>query len=38
MLGLSEAKPKATGLDQEQEESAQDDLDVKQSTLSDFLD
>ena len=38
MLGLSEAKWEDTGRDQEQEESAQDDLDVKQLTLSDFLD
>ena len=38
MLGLPEAKWEDTGGDQEQEESAQDDLDVKQSTLSDFLD
>ncbi|MGB6671701.1 MAG: DUF72 domain-containing protein, partial [Candidatus Nitrosopolaris sp.] len=38
MLGLPEAKREDTGGDQEQEESAQDDLDVKQSTLSDFLD
>ena len=38
MLGLPDAKWEDTGRDQEQEESAQDDLDVKQSTLSDFLD
>ena len=38
MLGLPEAKWEDTGRDQEQEESAQDDLDVKQSKLSDFLD
>ena len=38
MLGMPEAKWEDTGRDQEQEESAQDDLDVKQSTLSDFLD
>ena len=38
MLEMPEAKWEDTGGDQEQEESAQDDLDVKQSTLSDFLD
>jgi hypothetical protein len=38
MLGLAEAKWEDTGKDQEQEASAQDDLGVKQSTLSDFLD
>jgi uncharacterized protein YecE (DUF72 family) len=38
MLGLPEAKWVDTGRDQEQEEGAHDDLDVKQSTLSDFLD
>jgi uncharacterized protein YecE (DUF72 family) len=38
MLGLPEAKWEDRGEQQEQEESAQDDLDVKQSTLSDFLD
>jgi hypothetical protein len=36
MLGLPEAKWEDTGKDQEQE--ALDDLDIKQSTLSDFLD
>ncbi len=35
MLGLPEAKWEDRGKEQEQEESAQDDLDVKQSTLSD---
>ena len=38
MLGLPEAKWEDTVGDQEQEERSQDDLDVKQSTLSDFLD
>src|SRR5437870_5205945 len=38
MLGLPEAKWEHTGRDQEQEEGVQDGLDVKQSTLSDFLD
>ncbi len=38
MLGLPEAKWEDTGKDQEQDASPQDDLDVKQSTLSDFLD
>ena len=38
MLGLPEAKWEDTGGEQEQEASPQDDLDVKQSTLSDFLD
>jgi hypothetical protein len=36
MLGLPEAKWEERGKDQEQE--ALDDLDIKQSTLSDFLD
>jgi hypothetical protein len=36
MLGLAEAKWEERGKDQEQE--ALDDLDAKQSTLSDFLD
>ena len=36
MLGLPEAKWEESGEEQEQE--ALDDLDVKQSTLSDFLD
>ncbi len=36
MLGLPEAKWEDRGKEQEQE--ALDDLDVKQSTLSDFLD
>ena len=38
MLGLPEAKWEDRGGEQEQEASPQDDLDVKQSTLSDFLD
>jgi uncharacterized protein YecE (DUF72 family) len=38
MLGLPDAKWENTGRDQEQEEGTQDDLDVNQSTLSDFLD
>jgi uncharacterized protein YecE (DUF72 family) len=38
MLGLPEAKWEDRGEEQEQEASPQDDLDVKQSTLSDFLD
>jgi hypothetical protein len=38
MLGLPEAKWEDTGGDQQQEASPQDDLDAKQSTLSDFLD
>jgi hypothetical protein len=37
MLGLPEAKCEDKGRDQEQEEGTQDDLDVKQSTISDFL-
>ena len=36
MLGLPVAKWEDTVRDQEHEESTQDDLDVKQSTLSDF--
>jgi hypothetical protein len=36
MLGLPEAKWEERGKDQEQK--ALDDLDIKQSTLSDFLD
>jgi hypothetical protein len=36
MLGLPEAKWEDRGIEQQQE--AQDDLDVKQSTLSDFID
>jgi uncharacterized protein YecE (DUF72 family) len=36
MLGMPEAKWEERGKDQEQE--AVDDLDIKQSTLSDFLD
>jgi uncharacterized protein YecE (DUF72 family) len=38
MLGLPEAKWEDKGEEQEQESSPQDDLDAKQSTLSDFLD
>ena len=38
MLGLPEAKWEDRGEEQEQEASPQDDLDLKQSTLSDFLD
>ena len=38
MLGLPEAKWEDTVGEQEQEASPQDDLDAKQSTLSDFLD
>jgi uncharacterized protein YecE (DUF72 family) len=38
MLGLPEAKWEDTEKDQEQEARPQDDLDVKQSTLSDFID
>ena len=38
MLGLPEAKWEDKGEEQEQEVSPQDDLDAKQSTLSDFLD
>ena len=38
MLGMPEAKWEDTGGDQQQEASPQDDLDAKQSTLSDFLD
>src|SRR5439155_10323621 len=38
MLGLPEAKWEDTGGDKQQEASPQHDLDVKQSTLSDFLD
>ena len=38
MLGLPEAKWEDQEGEQEEEASAQDDLDVKQSTLSDFLD
>jgi hypothetical protein len=38
MLGLPVAKWEDTVRDQEQEESTQDNLDIKQSTLSDFLD
>ena len=38
MLGLPEAKWNDRGIEQEQEASPQDDLDVKQSTLSDFID
>ena len=37
MLGLPDAKWEATRIEQEQEASPQDDLDVKQSTLSDFI-
>ena len=36
MLGLPEAKWEDTGKEQEQEASSQHDLDLKQSTLSDF--
>jgi uncharacterized protein YecE (DUF72 family) len=38
MLGLPEAKWEDRGEEHEQEASPKDDLDVKQSTLSDFLD
>ncbi len=38
MLGLPDAKWEASRIEQEQEASPQDDLDVKQSTLSDFID
>ncbi|MGB7954697.1 MAG: hypothetical protein WCF23_12025 [Candidatus Nitrosopolaris sp.] len=40
MLGLPEAKCEETGKEKEkeQEASSQHDLDLKQSTLSDFLD
>jgi hypothetical protein len=38
MLGLPEAKWEDRGKEQEQEASPQHDLDLKQSTLSDFLD
>ena len=38
MIGLPEAKWKARGEEQEREASPQHDLDVKQRTLSDFLD
>jgi hypothetical protein len=38
MLGLPEAKWEDIGKEQEQETSPQHDLDLKQSTLSDFLD
>jgi hypothetical protein len=38
MLGLPEAKWEDRGKEQEPEASRQHDLDVKQSTLSDFLD
>jgi hypothetical protein len=38
MLGLPEAKSVDKGIEQEQEAGLQDDLDVKQSILSDFLD
>jgi hypothetical protein len=38
MLGLPEAKWEDKEAEQEQEAISQDDLDVKQSTLSDFLD
>ena len=38
MLGLPQAKWEDSGIEQEQETSPQDDLDVKQSTLSDFID
>jgi len=38
MMGLPEAKWEDRGIEQEQEDSPQDDLDVKQSTLSDFID
>jgi len=37
MLELPEAKWGNKGIEQEQEAGLQDDLDVKQSTLSDFL-
>src|SRR5207245_6124210 len=37
MLGLPEAKWEDSGIEQEQEASPQDDLDVKQSTISDFI-
>jgi len=38
MMGLPEAKWEDKGGDQEEGETTRDDLDVKQSTLSDFLD
>jgi hypothetical protein len=38
MLGLPEAKWEDTGKEQEQEASPHGDVDVKQSTLSEFLD
>jgi hypothetical protein len=38
MLGLPESKWEDRGGEQELEEGPQDDLDVKQSTLSEFLD
>ena len=38
MLGLPEAKWEDRGKEQEQEASPQHDLDLKQRTLSDFLD
>jgi hypothetical protein len=38
MLGLPEAKWEDRGKEDVQEDSPQDELDVKQSTLSDFLD
>jgi hypothetical protein len=38
MLGLSEAKWEDTGKEQERDGSTQHDLDVNQSTLSDFID
>ena len=38
MLGLPEAKWEDRGIEQQQEASPQDDLDVKQSTLSYFTD
>ena len=38
MLGMPEAKWEDNGKEQEKEVSRQRDLDVKQSTLSDFLD
>jgi hypothetical protein len=38
MLGQPEAKWEDKGEEQEQESSPQDDMDVKQSTLSDLID
>ena len=38
MLGLPEAKWEDRGKEDVQEASHQDELDVKQSTLSDFID